>query len=249
MSVILLIEDDQFQAEIVRMRLEGEAYQVITAKAAEEGIRLAKERKPALILMDMVLPGMHGLDAIVKLKELPETKDIPIIALSAMSVPRFPDECLRAGAQSFIKKSGDPSLLLETIEKTIGKPKRVQTVLIITQELVFITSIIMNLMKHGYGIHVVAEGAGGVIQTKKIRPDLVLLDISLPDNTGRFAFDSLKKSAETKAIPVLLLASQLPPAELEKKASEWGAEDCLARPFETEEVLARVGRFLRPQPR
>ena len=120
MAKILLVEDEPDQAEMIKTRLEAGGYQVIVAGNGGEGIRLALEEKPALILMDMILPGMHGFEASIKLKENPETEDIPIIALTATGSAEFKQECLREGLCAFIKKPYDSKKLFKSIEKHIN---------------------------------------------------------------------------------------------------------------------------------
>jgi len=72
-----------------------------------------------LILLDMILPDMNGLEAAIKLKENPETKEIPIIALTAMNPPGFRQECFRAGINDFIKKPYEFQEIIEKIEKAL----------------------------------------------------------------------------------------------------------------------------------
>jgi CheY-like chemotaxis protein len=100
-----------------------------------DGIKLAREAKPDLILMDMIMPGMHGLEATIKLKEDPVTMDIPIMALTIMSSPKFVQECYRAGIIGYIKKPYDPKVLLDSIERIVGKPeKRVARIMMVAGE-------------------------------------------------------------------------------------------------------------------
>ena len=76
MPKILVVEDDPVSAHMIKTRLCDKGYRVIVAKTGEEGIKLAQEIMPDLILMDMVLPGIHGLDATIQIKKNPLTKNI-----------------------------------------------------------------------------------------------------------------------------------------------------------------------------
>ncbi|MCK4432159.1 MAG: response regulator, partial [Candidatus Aminicenantes bacterium] len=67
MAKILVIEDNPVDAKMIRTNLKAEGYQVIGANNGKDGIKLAKKKKPDLIIMDMILPGMHGLEASIKL--------------------------------------------------------------------------------------------------------------------------------------------------------------------------------------
>ncbi len=89
---------------------------------AREGIDLAAREKPALILMDMILPDMHGLDATIKLKQNEATRATPVIGISAVGSPDFIKTCLQEGLAAYIRKPYDPRELFKTIEKLAGPP-------------------------------------------------------------------------------------------------------------------------------
>jgi CheY-like chemotaxis protein len=122
MSKILIIEDEPDQRRLIQLRLEARGYQVISAGKARDGIALAASEKPALILMDMILPDMHGLDAAIKLKQNEETRATPVIGISAVGSPDFIKTCLQEGLSAYIRKPYDPRELFKTIEKLAGPP-------------------------------------------------------------------------------------------------------------------------------
>lgn len=119
MPKILVIEDEPDQNKLIKLRLEARGYRVISVGKAKEGIEAAKKEKPDLILMDMVLPDMHGLDATIKLKRSQETENIPIIAISAVGSPDFMKACLQEGILAYVRKPYDPRELFKTIEKYV----------------------------------------------------------------------------------------------------------------------------------
>ncbi|MBM3285177.1 MAG: response regulator [Candidatus Aminicenantes bacterium] len=119
MPKILVIEDEPDQSKLIKLRLEARGYEVMSVAKAREGIELARKVKPQLILMDMILPDMHGLDATIKLKASPETRDIPVIALSAVGSPDFIKACSQEGVAVYVKKPYDPKELFKTIERFI----------------------------------------------------------------------------------------------------------------------------------
>ncbi|MDH7513176.1 MAG: response regulator [Clostridiales bacterium] len=120
MAKILVIEDEPDQNKLIKLRLEARGYRVMSVGKAKEGIELAKKERPQLILMDMILPDMHGLDATIKLKQNTETRNIPIIALSAVGSPDFIKACSQEGIAAYIKKPYDPRELFRTIEKFVA---------------------------------------------------------------------------------------------------------------------------------
>jgi CheY-like chemotaxis protein len=241
MAKILLVEDDAIQIELIRKHLEPIGYDVIVAKNGEEGIRVAEKHQPDLILMDMIMPGMHGLEATIKLKENPQTKDIPIIALTIISSPKFVQECYRAGIIGYIKKPYDPKALMESVEKVIGKPeRRIARIMMITGASRLSTMIEMRLLRQGYQVNTFAGGKGALSHIQLEKPDVIFLDIFLPEKHLSMVFEELRKSASTQAIPVILLAPHLSKEESESEVSRWGAQSHISSTADLVEVMHKI---------
>jgi CheY-like chemotaxis protein len=119
MPKILVIEDEPDQNKLIKLRLEARGFTVLSAGRAKEGLEISLRERPDLVLMDMILPDMHGLDAAIKLKEDPATRSIPVIALSAVGSPDFTKACLQEGIVAYVRKPYDPRELFKTIEKFV----------------------------------------------------------------------------------------------------------------------------------
>ena len=104
---ILIIEDDELNMKLIRGVLQLGKGQIFGAKSAEEGFQLAREHHPDLILMDIRLPGMNGLEATRFIKNDPELKDIPVVALTSYADEEDEDEAINAGCTAFIPKPID----------------------------------------------------------------------------------------------------------------------------------------------
>jgi two-component system, cell cycle response regulator DivK len=104
MKRILLIEDDQTITNLIVILLEREGYKVITSPTAEKGLALAASSSPDLILMDIALPGMDGLEATRLLKNGEGTRMVPVVALTAQARKEDAEEAARAGCDGFIVK-------------------------------------------------------------------------------------------------------------------------------------------------
>jgi CheY-like chemotaxis protein len=103
-KTILIIEDNKMNMEMATDLLEIANYNVLQAENAEDGIQMAKENHPDLILMDIALPGMDGLEATRVLKNEKQTKDIPVVALTAHAMKDDNDEALKIGCSGYITK-------------------------------------------------------------------------------------------------------------------------------------------------
>lgn len=112
---ILIIDDNLLNLKLVTYLLTAKGYDVHTAFDAEEGLRILKTFKPQLILMDIQLPGMDGLELTKKLKADPKYKDIPIIAITAYAMKGDKEKALAAGCDGYISKPIDTRTLPDFI--------------------------------------------------------------------------------------------------------------------------------------
>ena len=117
---ILVVEDDEFLLELYSTKLQMEGFQVFSANDGERGLRYAKEKNPDLILLDIVLPKMDGLDVLRKIKENKDTEKIPVVLLTNLSQKDEVQEGLKAGAKDYlIKAHFMPSEVVEKIKKLL----------------------------------------------------------------------------------------------------------------------------------
>ena len=117
MSLILIVEDNEKNLKLVRDVLQVKGYQTIEAGTAEDGIKLAAEHKPDLILMDIHLPGMNGIDALGVLRADSETAAIPVIAVTASVMQQDRKLITDAGFDGYV---GKPINLKEFLDAVRG---------------------------------------------------------------------------------------------------------------------------------
>lgn len=119
MATILVVEDNRDNMNLIEEILEDEGYAILMAFIAEEGIALLKDNVVDLILMDISLPQMSGIDATKLIKSDEQTRQIPLIILTAHAHAADRDEAFEAGCDDFLTKPIDEDLLLETIKNNI----------------------------------------------------------------------------------------------------------------------------------
>ncbi len=120
-ELILIIEDNEKNRKLERDVLRFKGYQTIESETAEEGIRLAREKKPALILMDIQLPEMDGIEALTRLRGDPQTKDIPVIAVTASVMSHDQKKILDAGFDGYQRKPLDIKELFEAVRQALER--------------------------------------------------------------------------------------------------------------------------------
>ena len=244
MPKILVIEDNPVEIETIKARLKQKQYEVLVAKNGEEGIRLAQEEHPDLIFMDMILPGMHGLEATIKLKQCPETKDIPIVALTVMDSSEFVATCFKEGVSAFIKKPYNFTEIFEKTEKILGNSRPSQKrVMIIEQETSIVTMITMILMRSGYQVIASGNGETSGVDILEEKPDVILWD-NVGQGDGAFPFlNELTPESET-CIPIILLTDSSSPEEINAKMVQLRAKSYISKPFSSKELLNKIANVL-----
>ena len=123
MSTILIIEDNDKNMKLARDILNAKGYRTIEAITGEEGVKLAKEKLPDLVLMDIQLPGMNGIEAFRQIRADAKTARIPVVALTASVTPTDRSEINAAGFDAFIGKPINLKEFVETVKRLIEGKK------------------------------------------------------------------------------------------------------------------------------
>ncbi len=122
MKTILFIEDESALQKTVGEILKQEGYEVIPALDGEVGLKLAQRKTPDLILLDLVLPKLHGFEVLKQLKENSETKNIPVVVLTNLEGIKDIDKAIELGAQSYLVKAQyELKELVEKVKKILNE--------------------------------------------------------------------------------------------------------------------------------
>ena len=124
MTKVLYVEDNDDNVYMLKMRLELlDDFEVVTAEDGEKGCAMALSEHPDIILMDLEMPGVDGWEATRRLKADPQTRDIPIIALSAHALAGSREKALAAGCDEFDTKPVEFERLLATLRRLLANHK------------------------------------------------------------------------------------------------------------------------------
>lgn len=121
---LLLIEDDKDIQELLRYNLSKEGYQIVQAFTGEEGLKAARGKSPDLIILDLMLPGMDGLEVCKLLKKEPKTEGIPVVMLTAKGEEPDVVAGLEIGAEDYILKPFSPKVLIARIRTVLRRTHR-----------------------------------------------------------------------------------------------------------------------------
>jgi len=119
-KLILLVEDNPVNRRLAEFLLRSQGYQVRAATNAQEAFDTIKAERPDLILMDVQLPGMDGLEATKKLKEDPTTRDIPVVAVTSYAMKGDREKALAAGCSGYITKPIDKDTFIREVATVLG---------------------------------------------------------------------------------------------------------------------------------
>ena len=119
MSTVLIVEDNEKNMKLARDVLQAKGYRTLEAVTGEEGVKLAKEKLPDLVLMDIQLPGISGIEAFRQIRSDGKTAHIPIVALTASVTPTDRSAINAAGFDAFVSKPINLKEFLDTVKRLV----------------------------------------------------------------------------------------------------------------------------------
>ncbi|MBI5961276.1 MAG: response regulator [Chloroflexi bacterium] len=119
-GLILVVDDSAIQRKIYAATLKASGYEVVTAENGVQGVAMALETMPALILMDISMPEMDGLEATRELRRYPEMARVPILAVTAYTEPEELEAAYQAGYDGVIDKNSDRTVVVETVAQWLN---------------------------------------------------------------------------------------------------------------------------------
>lgn len=175
-KTVLVVDDEEFIRELLKQLLDEKGYDVMEAKDGLEALEMVKKKKPDIITLDVMMPGLSGFDVSAVLKSAPETADIPIIILSIIEDK---DRGYRLGIDKYHTKPINAEALMESIETLLSKGKTRKKALIIDKDDATIKTVRETLMKKGFDVFDARNGKEGIQKAVELRPDIVIVDSNI----------------------------------------------------------------------
>jgi two-component system cell cycle response regulator DivK len=122
-ELILVVEDNDKNRKLVRDVLTAKGYRLLEAETGEEGLRLAREQRPALVLMDIQLPGINGIEALRQLRADAATATIPVMAVTASAMTHDRQKIMAAGFDAYQSKPLSIRPFLELVREVLDRPR------------------------------------------------------------------------------------------------------------------------------
>jgi signal transduction histidine kinase/CheY-like chemotaxis protein len=228
---VLVVEDNREALFIYDKYLKGTEFQVVPAQDVKEARRALQEFKPVAIVLDVLLQGEHSWQLLQDLKQNDDTRQIPVLVVT---VVENENKALAMGATAFHAKPIDRNWLLEQLRMSTAREDRGHILIIDDDEIA--RYLVRGLFGNtGCGVTEARGGVEGLRLAKQHRPDLIVLDLSMPDLTGFEVLEELKRDPDTQAIPVVIYTSHVLNDEERKRLQ--AAEDIISKNPQSRELL------------
>ena len=203
----LVIEDNVQTAEILRVQLESAGFRVTHTLNAMTGLELAAKEKPALITLDLLLPGLDGWEALERLKANVDLADIPVVIVSAIADGT---RGRALGAARVLQKPVARQDLLDAIGAlglNLGGERK-PLVLVVDDDPKMVELVAACLKQAKVQVTRAYSGREAIRSVRQILPDLIILDLVMPNVDGFKVVEALHSRAETAAVPILVLTAK-----------------------------------------
>ena len=203
-GTVLIIDDDGAGAEVIGRMLAREDYRAVPVGNGEDGLRLARELRPDLILLDVLMPNADGWSVLSQLKADPALARIPVIMIS---VTRDKNLGFALGAVDYLVKPVDQKTLVRALHKHLaGRPGR--PILVIDDDETTRSMLRRSLERQDWQVVEAVNGRDGLARLHEVRPAVVLLDLMMPEVDGFGFLDALHEQGLSGSVPVVVLTAK-----------------------------------------
>ncbi|MBE9068517.1 response regulator [Leptolyngbya cf. ectocarpi LEGE 11479] len=204
--LILVCDDDSSVRTVIETMLEQQDYRVITVSSGQAAVAQATAQKPDVILLNLLMPGMSGGETLAALKARSQTRDIPVIILSGLS----PEEgdTLHSEISNWIIKPPDEAVLFQALQQALVSSRKDIQVLIVEDDLDLVQVLTAIFERHGITPHHASTGQAGIYLSQKVLPDLLVLDLALPESNGYAVVDWLRQHNQLCRVPLVIYTAK-----------------------------------------
>ena len=201
--LVLVIDDDLSAQELLTDILQKEGFRVMCALNAEEGLLLARELKPALITLDVKMPDRDGWQVLADLKGDASLAEIPVIMISVVEDRKM---AYALGANEYLTKPIDRARLAQILARVRAKPGS-SDALVVDDDPTARRMLAQLLEREGWSVREAENGVAALRQVAAARPALILLDLMMPELDGFGFLTEMRKTAEWRSIPVVVVTA------------------------------------------
>jgi CheY-like chemotaxis protein len=209
----LIIEDDDQAAELLRLQLDSAGFRIVRAATAESGLQLAALECPDLVTLDIMLPDMDGWDFLKRFKKYPQYAGVPVVIVSIVADR---NRGLSLGASQVLQKPVSRKGLARALAAAgipVGNDGRQRTVLVVDDDPKAVKLLGSYLDSAGYRVLSAIDWQEGIDLARREHPDLIVLDLLMPEVNGFEVVEALKRDAVMATIPIVIVTAKQMNAE------------------------------------
>ncbi len=205
--IALVVEDDDRAADLVRLLLEAEGFKVLRAESAETALEIAPLHDFGLITLDVQLPGIDGWEFLSRIREQPGLASVPVVVIAGDVDSHL---ALPGGAAAVIQKPISRAQLKAALANLglHAAPDKTRTILVLDDDPKVVDVIAAFLPSPAYAIIRASGGTEAVTLAHRLHPELILLDLMMPDVNGFDVVDALMRDGDTANIPILVVTAK-----------------------------------------
>lgn len=202
--LVLVCDDDPSIREVVQAMLEQQGYQVMTVASGNQAIEQAMRSRPDVILLNLVMPDISGWETLATLKQHSNTQNIPVIILSGL----LPDSTSQPEVSDWIVKPPNEKSLFQALERALDLQDQQAKVLIVEDDLDLAGVLVSMFERHGIETFHAQTGLEAIHLSQRILPDLLVLDLVLPECDGFAVVDWLRQHNRLCRVPLVIYTAQ-----------------------------------------
>ena len=248
---ILIVDDDELNCELLKRRLEVDDHHITTVTTGTEALETLHKKKFDLVLLDITLPDINGVEVLKTIKKDPELDSTQVMMFTANGDREMVLRCIDAGAIDYLTKPFSLLLVKLRVWRSL-KNASIQTkendpvdskVLLIDDQELNRDVLAHRLTKCGYHISKATNGYEALDILQKEKFDLILLDIMMPDISGIEVLKKIRQINEHKITPVIMITA-MDDIETVNECMEAGADDYTTKPYNTALLKLRISSCL-----
>jgi two-component system cell cycle response regulator len=252
---ILTVDDSKTIRMIVARAFKSFACEILEASDGVEGLTVAQREKPDLIILDLTMPVMDGVEMLTRLKADPSLREIPVVMLTAESGRENVIRIAKLGVRDYLIKPFKEELIIERVSRIIDLKTRSETapaikrfddtlnILVVDDKPAIVEQIQAGVSSTPWKIHGVSQAGQAVDFCTQMLPDLILVSLSLRDSSAFMLFQMFRASVRTKSIPVLALSVKTATEE-QVRAQQIGFNGLVTKPIDFGELKLKITRAL-----
>jgi two-component system cell cycle response regulator len=265
---ILIIEDNPANLELMSYLLHAFGHDALIASDGQEGLEAAQRELPDLIICDVELPKINGLEVVRRLKSDLALRWIPLVAVTAFAMVGDRDRMLAAGFDGYIPKPiapekfvGQVEAFLPVIQRStpkaspqpavkITKPETTRASILVVDNLPVNIQLMRNLLEpSGYYVFSSDNVDDGLEMARQTTVNLIISDVHVPDKDGYAFIQAVKSDPQLRHIPFMFLSSTLGREDDAQRGAAFGADRFIVRPIEPQTLLAEIEALIRDEER